>query len=240
MKNFDQEKFDNYILEKIVTPLVESVVDNKKDIYRNTLDPFSALIDCMVRNCTPTDWKNQEERRQTQKTLQNKIGDLHEYVVDCFEGWERLEKGVDVKNEKLKIIAEIKNKWNTTKGSHKVRLYDDLEGQVKRNHKEFTAYYVEILPKNKGKYDKNFTPSDNNKSGERRPSRDDIRIIDGASFYEIVSGEKDFLIKLYKEILPNSLRIAIKEINKNRKDKLKYPKNIEKDPLFSEFIDKAF
>ena len=197
----------------------------------------------MVRNCSPTNWKIQEEGRQTQKTLQNIVGNLHEYVIDCFYGWERLEIGniVDIKNDELKIIAEVKNKWNTTKGNHKVSIYDDLAGVLENRYVGFTAYYVEILPKNKTRYNLNYTPSDNNRNGERRPSREDIRRIDGASFYEIISGEKDFVITLYKKLLPDSLRKAIEEINRTRKkDKLLYPKNIEKDPLFSEFINEAY
>lgn len=244
MNKFSQDKFDRYISEKIVIPLVDSIVDNKQDIYRNTLDPFSALIDCMVRDCTPTNWKSQEEGRQTQKTLQNKIGNLHEYVIDCFEDWQNLETGkvIDIVNTKLMIIAEIKNKHNTTKGNHKKDIYDDLASEIKKNYIGYTAYYVEILPKNRARYDRPFTPPDNTKDGERRPSREDIRIIDGSSFYDLVSGESNFIRRLYEKLLPESLKKAIDEINQTRakNNQLSYPQNITSDPLFHEFINKAF
>ena len=242
MTVFNKNKFDNYISNKIVEPLVESIVDNKPDIYRNTLDPFSALIDCMIRNCTPTNWKLQEEGRQTQKTLQNRVGNLHEYVIDCFDDWENLDTGkvIDIVNKKLMIIAEIKNKHNTTKGNHKKDIYDDLKSEIDKNYNGYTAYYVEILPKNKQTYNKPFTPSDNTKNGLNRPLREDIRIIDGSTFYELVSGEKDFIKKLYKTLLPNALKKSIDKINKTRETKLSYPADITSDPLFKEFIDKAF
>lgn len=244
MSKFDQDKFDQYISEKIVIPLIESIVDNKQDIYRNTLDPFSALIDCMIRNCTPTNWKAQEEGRQTQKTLQNKVGNLHEYVIDCFEDWQNLETGrvIDIVNTKLKVIAEIKNKHNTTKGNHKKDIYDDLASELGKNYIGYTAYYVEVLPKNRARYNHPFTPPDNTKKGEKRLSREDIRIIDGSSFYDFVSGESNFVRRLYETLLPESLKKAIDEVNENRtnKNKLSYPQNISNDPLFKEFIDKAF
>lgn len=242
MSKFNQDKFDRYISEKIVIPLIDSIVDNKQDIYRNTLDPFSALIDCMIRNCTPTNWKAQEEGRQTQKTLQNKVGNLHEYVIDCFEDWQNLETGrvIDIVNTKLKVIAEIKNKHNTTKGNHKKDIYDDLASELEKNYAGNTTYYVEILPKNRGRYNHPFTPPDNTKNGERRPLRKDLKIIDGSSFYDFVSGEINFIRKLYEILLPESLKKAIDKINENRTNKLSYPQNISSDPLFKEFIDKAF
>lgn len=242
MSSFDQEKFDKYISEKIVIPLIDKIVDNKQDIYRNTLDPFSALVDCMIRNCTPTNWKTQEEARQTQKTLQNKVGTLHEYVIDCFDDWEKLDVGkvVDIINKKRMVIAEIKNKHNTTKGNHKKDIYDDLAIELGKNYKGYTAYYVEILPKNRARYHHPFTPPDNTKNGQKKPSRKDIRIIDGYSFYDFVSGENNFIKNLYTNLLPKSLKKAIDKINKNRINKLSYPKNISSDPLFKEFFDKAF
>ena len=242
MINFNKKKFNKYIKEKIVMPLVENIIDQKKDIYKNTLDPFSALVDCMIRNCSPSNWVKQEEGRQTQKTLQNKVGNLHEYVIDCFDNWINLKTGkvIDVVNKKLLIIAEIKNKYNTTKGNHKKDIYDDLKSEIEKNYNGFTAYYVEILPKNKKRYNEPFTPTDNTKNGQKRPHREDIRIIDGASFYHLVSEEKDFVQHLYTTLLPSALKLAIDEINETREDKLQYPTDISKDPYFKEFIEKAY
>lgn len=241
MNNFNQEKFEQYVLEKVVSPLVKDLIDNKKDIYSNTIDPFSAVIDCLIRNTTLENWKLQEEGRQAQKTLQNTVGNLHEYTIDCFDEWEHLQIGkvIDVVNHKAKIIAEIKNKWNTTKGNHKKSIYDDLASVLHKDCVGYTAYYVEILPKNKASYNKPFTPSDNT-TKKNRPKREDIRVIDGASFYEIVSGEKGFIKRLYREFLVQSLQKSIEKLNQTRSQKLDYPKEIIQESLFGEFIDKTF
>ena len=122
---FDKDKFNEYFLNDIFLPTVNTP---EKDIYRNTLDPFSAKLDTLINGTKPETWITQEKVRQKQKTLQNKIGLLHQTVVGFFEGWDDLGDGavVDVVNNERKIIAEIKNKHNTTKGNHKTRIYDDL------------------------------------------------------------------------------------------------------------------
>ena len=57
-------------------------------------------------------------------------------------GWKDLETGgmVDVENQERKIIAEIKNKYNTLKGSNQVDLYQELESYVMRNGQKYKGY----------------------------------------------------------------------------------------------------
>ena len=174
-------------------------------LFDNTIDPFSALFDALIQGITLKQWLEQEKARQTQKTLQNALGDFHQEILGSIPGWTSLGKGnvFDLKNDELKIIAEVKNKYNTTKGNHKVAIYDDLSGQLKDKYKGYTAYYVEIIPKNKLAYNKSFVPSDN-RTHQRRKSRDDIRVIDGKSFYGLATGDSEAIKKLY-----NSLSIVI-------------------------------
>ena len=49
-------------------------------------------------------------------------------------------------------------------------------------------------------YDKPFTPSDN-RTHQRRDAREDIRVIDGKSFYELATGDSEAIKKLYN-VLP--------------------------------------
>lgn len=166
--------------------------------------------------------------RQVQKTLQNEIGIFHQKLLGSLNNWESLGTGkvVDLVNRKDKIIAEVKNKFNTTKGNHKMEIYDDLEFLLNGEYKGFTAYYVAILTKKR--FNNPFTPSDN-KLKQRRAINENIREIDGASFYELATGEKDAIQKLYN-ILPS----IISEIVNNNPDK------ITRDPLFEELFSKAF
>ena len=109
--------FPNEAAQAVVGDLVrkakQSVYDASPDLYKNKVDPFSALIDSMLQGIPLSNWIAQEKVRQSQKTLQNCIGDFHQSVIASFDGWEDLGTGqiIDIKNKKQKVVAEIKNKY---------------------------------------------------------------------------------------------------------------------------------
>lgn len=173
--------------------------------YRNVIDPFSALIDASRQGIPVTEWLDQEKARQVQKSFQNALGDFHQGILGSLDGWKDLETGgiADVRSDSNKIIAEVKNKYNTTKGNHKREIYDDLAQMIATTHIGYVGYYVEVVPKVKVPYNKPYAPPDN-RTKLRRSARDDIRVIDGYSFYEMASGTKDALRLLYG-VLPRVL-----------------------------------
>lgn len=175
---------------------------SENDIHSNVIDPFSAVFDSVLQNLTITDWLTQENHRQIQKTLQNKIGTFHQEVIGKTAGGESLQTGkiVDVKFSGKKIIAEIKNKFNTTKGNHKKEIYDDFAAILAMpEYEDYTGYYVEIIPKRPVRYNKPFTPPDN-VTNKQRPENQRIRVIDGYSFYDLVTGIAGSLEMLYQAI----------------------------------------
>ena len=114
---------------------------------------------------------------------------------------------IDVKNDSKKVVAEIKNRFNTVKGASLKNVYDDLENCLNLpKYSEYTAYYVEMIPKNKKEYNIPFTPSDN-VSKINRNINQKIRKIDGKSFYDLFMG-KDSLLELL-----TALPKIISEIN---------------------------
>ena len=234
---FNTEKFNAYFLENIFIPVLSQ---SKRDIFENTLDPFSAKIEILLNKIEPEIWANQERIRKNQKTLQNKIGEFHQSVVGFFDGWNNLGQGqiADVINHERKIVAEIKNKFNTTKGNHKKTIYDDLKLLIEDKYIGYSSYCVEILPKKQASYNKPFTPSDN-QTGLRREVNENIRVIDGFSWYELISGDKNFIVELYEEHLINA--IIYSDIKTNN---LYFEGPISKDlinnDLLSLFLKKAY
>lgn len=183
-----------------------------KGFNRNVIDPFAALFEIACFHGEFDHWFVSEASRQAQKSLANHVGAFHQNILGSVIGWKDLETGgmVDVENQERKIIAEIKNKYNTLKGSNQVDLYQELESYVMRNgqkYKGYTAYYVEIIPQKPVRYDVPFTPSDK-KTSSRCSSNELIRRIDGASFYSLVTGHENAL-QLVFEALPS----IFKEIN---------------------------
>ncbi len=197
------EAFDRDLLKDAIRTSVRRVYEaqiGKLDLYRNTLDCFSAAIDSVAQGISLDDWMKQEKERQVQKTKQNAIGTLHEEVMGSIPGVERLPVGnlIDIVYPAKSLVAEVKNKHNTTKGNHKVQIYRDLAKAVSERP-GYTGYYVEVLPKNGTSYNEPFTPSDN-QTGTRFPSREDIRRIDGRSFYTLLTDHNCALAELYSAL----------------------------------------
>lgn len=183
-----------------VVKIIESTEHNAgANFHKNVIDPFSALFHGVTHAITYKEWLEQEKARQSQKTMQNAIGDFHQEILGSVPGWTNLGAGggLDVVNSKMKIIAEVKNKFNTTKGNHKVEIYDAIKSKLKtETYTDFVGYYVEVIPQGKKSYNKPFVPPDN-KTKKRRPSNKYIRVIDGKSFYEIATGRKRALQELF-------------------------------------------
>jgi hypothetical protein len=188
----------------------------KQKFDRNVIDPFSMLIEMASFRMNSDQWVKSEENRQVQKSLSNDIGILHQKILGSVDGWQDLQTGnvVDLVNQDLKIIAEIKNKHNTLKGSDKFGTYKELEGLIMPKtsiYKDFKAYYVEIVPSTASGYEKPFTPSDK-KTGTKCDANPNIIQIDGLRFYKLVTGVDDALEQLF-----NALPQVIKDYTARRK-----------------------
>lgn len=183
----------------------------KKEFGKNVIDPFAAMFEMSGFEIDYSTWIKSETTRQAQKTLQNHIGDFHQNILGYSIGWNNKGVGniIDILSEENKIIAEIKNKYNTISGGKLSDLYYSLEKLVSPKssiYKGYTAYYVAIIPKKGERYNKPFTPSDKDK-GEKCPLNENIREIDGASFYSLVSGSDNALEDLF-DILPEVIKLC--------------------------------
>ena len=192
-------------LKKIVRALFKKYHNSKKkhDIHKNVIDPFSAMIEASFNNLDYSTWINAEKARQIQKSFQNDIGKLHENIIGEIKGFERLQVGniIDIVSKEKKIIAEVKNKFNTTKGNHKMEIYDDIKYVLNlQEYNNYTGYYVEIIPQTPKPYNKPFTPSDN-KRKTKRETNEKIRQIDGKSFYALATGDPLAIYKIYDAII---------------------------------------
>lgn len=166
--------------------------------------------------------------------MQNQIGELHQKILGTLDGVEDLGVGsiVDIRCNDKQLIAEIKNKHNTTKGNHKIVIYDDLAKLLRDDSNIQTAYYVEILPKNGKTYNKPFTPSDN-RAKQRRDENPQIRQIDGQSFYTLLTGNPDALRELYLLLPELASEILVEEFSIER-DVVKFLNEEEFDFIYGE------
>ncbi|MCX6739796.1 MAG: Eco47II family restriction endonuclease [Candidatus Parcubacteria bacterium] len=189
-------------IDKVIRVIENAENNSVINLHKNVIDPFSALFDGISHSITYKQWLEQEKARQLQKTMQNAIGDFHQQILGAIPGWANLGTGggLDVVNYEMKIIAEVKNKYNTTKGNHKVEIYDAIKAKLSNDeYSNFVGYYVEIISQGKKKYNKPFTPPDN-KTKKSRPVNEKIRVIDGVSFYALATGREHALQELFEAI----------------------------------------
>ncbi|WP_286760616.1 Eco47II family restriction endonuclease [Salegentibacter sp. UBA1130] len=189
--------------------------------HRNVIDPFSALFQITGFNLDGATWLTSEKTRQAEKALQNHIGDFHQKILGEVDGWRNLGIGgnMDLKSDERRLLAEVKNKHNTVTGGSLFDVYKNLEGLVMPNssiYNGYTAYFVQIIPKRPERYNIPFTPS-NRKTSTRVHANELIRIIDGASFYELVTGEEHALKDLF-DVIPDVIE-SITERNLSNHDR---------------------
>lgn len=182
--------------EKLVEAAKKGEVKVNKNPYKNVIDPFSALIDAARQKMSLEVWLEQEKSRQVQKSFQNAVGDFHQEVIGSLPGWSNAGAGgsFDVINEQLKIIAEVKNKYNTMNSTSQLGTYDKLANWLDYGKEGFSAYVVEVVPKTPVAYSLPFTPSERK---VKRQTRKNLLRIDGRSFYALATGNKKALDMIY-------------------------------------------
>jgi hypothetical protein len=184
----------------------------EENFNKNVIDPFSAILQIAGFGIDYKSWVISEQTRQSQKTFQNHIGNFHQIVLGNVEGWQNLKTGniMDLLSTDKKILAEIKNKHNTVTGANLAGLYRSMENTIMpkySRYKDYTVYYVTVIPKKAERFNKPFTPPDK-ETGSKLAKNEKIRIIDGASFYNMVTGEQHALKQLF-DCLPKVIEDAI-------------------------------
>lgn len=55
-------------------------------MYKNVINPFSALFQMAGFDMDAAAWVKAEQARQAQKSFQNHVGDFHQNVLGCVRG----------------------------------------------------------------------------------------------------------------------------------------------------------
>ncbi len=239
--------FLEYITDDLLIKEVKSVLDvarkrkseADKKFNENVIDPFGALFESTGFSVDHEFWKSSELIRQSQKTVQNHVGVFHQSILGHVTGWKNLGtgsgSGVDLVCEKNKIIAEVKNKYNTVTGGKLSDQYYSLEKLVMpkaSTYKDYMVYFVTIIPKKPNKFILPFTPSDKEK-GTKCPENQNIKIIDGASFFELVTG-REFALKELYDVLPSVIEFIY--VNYYEQEDYK----VTDKELFAEYFSLAY
>lgn len=226
ISNADLMECTDHFFQKVLA--LYAPIDNdekawhKWHFWKNGVDPFAIVASTMIggRDAIERHLIEVENVRQIDKTISNAIGHFHQQILGHLPGC--VNPGINgeidliVERPDLKLIAEIKNKWNTTKGDDRTQPYDKLNRLIDSTYQDHVGYYVCIITKPRmagyKAVNKPFTPS---MKKTRRPLREDIREIDGKSFYHLLTGKPDSLLELYT-VFPKLLAYCIHTNNQNK------------------------
>ena len=227
--SIDEEKFKQ-VIKQFIDSYLPELKGKEKTFFKNKIDPMLALFSMFLNNLNYDSWITSEKLRQLQKSLENYNGNFQQELLRNMNGWQKMDI-LDAVNHEKKMIVDVKNKQFTEKGDKKIASYDDIKSCLnKKKYKGYTGYFLVMIKNVKKPLDIPFTPPDK-KTKKNRPKREDIRIIDGTAFYEKITGDKDFLYKVYKEIT-----IVLSSLLKNEELK----DEIIKDKRFDDFFKKTF
>ena len=212
--SFISDKLLEESIQFLLNKAKEGLVRAQKNPDRNVIDPFLAFISMSAFGLSPHKWSENEELRQAGKSLENALGDFHQKLLGSIDGWDSLATGgqVDIVCKSKRIIAEIKNKHNTVKASDKIVIYNKLDKLVNiksSEYKDFMAYYVVITPLKPARFNREFVPPDSSR-GDRASAKDNVREVDGNTFYELATGQKNALKEIF-EAMPKVLHKLKKE-----------------------------
>ena len=228
--NFISKKKLKKCVESFVKGYQKAYINQREKFFSNKIDPMLAIFSIFLNDINYDKWIKSENARQLNKTLENLNGSFQQDLLRSMNGWKKMEI-LDAVNDTKKLIVDVKNKYNTEKGSKKVKQYDEISSCLKKTkYLGFTGYYLTIIKNKKGSLDRPFVPSDNT-TRQRRPSREDIREIDGVTFYKKITGDKHFFFKIYQEI-PKVLSEIL-----NKKD---FGKVLIKDKRFKNYFKLTF
>ena len=185
---------------------------NINEFEKNLIDPFSLIFSEKLLNITDKEWFDLEIIRKKTKSLSNYIGTFQEELLGCAADYHRFkvnEKGANsmdlIKNDNT-VFADIKNKYNTIKGSDRYSVFNNLQKMTdKYSYLNAKGYYVEIISKESVCENWKFT------SRGKQYCDKNIYRISGDKFYSLVFGVDD---AFYQVIM--ALPIALTDfINQN-------------------------
>lgn len=175
----------------------------KKKFYKNKVDTIKLTFDSKFNNIDEESLIQAEILRQIDKSINNSIGTFHEQILGGVDGFEiGILSGFDIKSSDNTLFADIKNKHNTMNSKSAEALFQTLARYADDN-KKARCYWVQILAK------KSFCNLWSGIINGKEYSHSRVYKISGDKFYELITGQNDALVQLYK-----SLPLAINDYMK--------------------------
>ena len=155
--NYDSVKYIDIVKRNFVSMMNKSVVDfynsRIKCLYENDVkiqntDVIKKKMDMISYGLNEEEWTRKEKMRIQDKKINNKIGEIHEYVMSKLEGWEKCkysenntisEMCADINKKDGSVFIELKNNFNTMNAASRKGVIANLTQIKKRFPKAIVA-----------------------------------------------------------------------------------------------------
>ena len=156
---------------------------------KNVIDPFLSLLTAFAFNFkNPEDLNMIKNATAINMSIAVALGHFHQNILGSVPGWNNHDAGYDLESPSKKIIAEIKNKHNTMNSDNRREVVNKLATALRQKKGHWTGFLVIMIPKKPQRYK------------TRLDNHSDLYEIDGASFYDEVSGRKNALYDLFNVV----------------------------------------
>ena len=188
MLSWISEQEFNTALQTLAKQLEDARTKANQRRIQNVVDPFWTLFVASTFDVDErTELQGLQQFESAVRGMSNAVGRFHQTVLGSVEQWEDHDTGYDLICTERKIIAEVKNKWNTLNAPSKKQAVNNLSTVIDNMRGPWTAYLVQIVPK---------TPVRYNKSLDKN-----VTETDGASFYHLVTGSPNALHDLFDVLI---------------------------------------
>lgn len=195
---------DDHALKDHIQWFVHKISSDSYQTYDEDDPLLTAILEkeLRIRNLN-IDMKTWCMLDRLKRSVSQNIGTLWQRILGSADGWQDLrigdDTGCDLKNEKRKIVMELKNKWNTMNSSALASVIGKLEKQIEVG---YDAYVGIINPKGKRSHSKHL------KNG--------VKEISGDHLFEIIYDKPNMhthivqkIAKMYQEERVNHATVTI-------------------------------
>ncbi|MDE2637756.1 MAG: Eco47II family restriction endonuclease [Chloroflexota bacterium] len=187
----DEQEFES-ALQTLTQQLDDARMKADQRRVHNVVDPFWSLFVASTFDVgSSAELRSLQQFESAIRGMSNAVGRFHQTVLGSVKNWEDHDTGYDLICSDRKLIAEVKNKWNTLNAPSKKQAVNNLSTVIYNMRGPWTAYLVQIIPKTPVRYEKEL----------------DRNVIetDGASFYHLVTGHANAIHEIFDVLV---LRLA--------------------------------
>lgn len=175
MLSWIDENAFNDAVQNLKYGALDALTNAEKRRRKNVVDPFHTLLLASTFEVEDSSYLvNLQQAESAIRGMSGSLGKFHQSILGSVGGWQNHDALYDLKNQERRIVAEVKNKWNTMNTANRRQVEADLDTSIRSLRGSWTAYLVLVIPRTPDRYKKAI--------GSR------VVETDGASFYHLATG----------------------------------------------------